>query len=325
MPPSDRAGDPAGCPSIDGVRRFVQRFPVGAFVVLALAASWAAWLPLLAQTQGWLPGRPLSALHLVGSLGPAVAAVTVVGLTGGRAALVRLGSRLVAWRDRRATWAFVLLVPPALLFVAAPAAALAGGGGLGSLDWGAFGRSTEFPGLPLPVYWLAELVFFGLGEEVGWRGFLQPHLERHRPPVAAAGLVSVVWALWHLPLFGITPSYRAMPLAGFLGFGMSIWVASWVFAWLLHAGRGSLMVVVVFHAWFDVVTTSPLGPEALPTGMGVAVTLVGLVVLRRLLRSPRPGSVPRAAPVAPPATLQDDSGPSSHETESSAYGPRRLG
>jgi hypothetical protein len=77
-----------------------------------------------------------------------------------------------------------------------------------------------------------------------------------------------------------------MPLIGFVGFALSIWVASWIFAWLLHVGRGSLLVVVVFHAWFDIVTNSPLGPSSLPTAMGAAVTLVGLVVLRRLLRLP---------------------------------------
>ncbi len=80
--------------------------------------------------------------------------------------------------------------------------------------------------------------------------------------VTSAGLVSLVWAAWHIPLFGITPSYRAMPIAGFLGFALSIWVASWIFAWLLHAGRESLMVV--------------------------GITLVGLVLLTRLLKQPAP-------------------------------------
>ncbi|MCW2704956.1 MAG: family intrarane metalloprotease [Blastococcus sp.] len=134
-----------------------------------------------------------------------------------------------------------------------------------------------------------------IGEELGWRGFLQPHLESRRQPVTAAGLVSLPWALWHLPLFGITPSYRAMPLIGFVWFAVSIWVASWIFAWLLHLGRGSLLVVVVFHAWFDIATDSPLGPSALPTAMGAAVTVVGPVVLRKLLRLPAGRQRPVAA------------------------------
>jgi membrane protease YdiL (CAAX protease family) len=179
-----------------------------------------------------------------------------------------------------------LVVPPTLLLLTAPLAAVVAGGSLGELNWAAFGTSTEFAGLPVVAYWVANLIFYGFGEEVGWRGFLQPRLELNRAPVAAAGLVSIPWALWHLPLFGITPSYRAMPLLGFLGFALSIWVASWIFAWLLHAGRGSLLVVVVFHAWFDIVTNSPLGPPLLPTVMGAAVTAVGFVVLHRLLKLP---------------------------------------
>jgi membrane protease YdiL (CAAX protease family) len=265
---------------------------VSAFVGLAFVISWAAWLPLLAQTHGWGASSPRPILHLVGGLGPSIAAVIVIGCLDGRRGLVELGHRLTSWRGRRQAWAFVLVVPPALLLLTAPLAAVVAGGSPDDMNWAAFGRSTEFAGLPVLTYWLANLIFFGLGEEVGWRGFLQPRLELRRTAVASAGLVSIPWALWHLPLFGVTPSYRAMPLLGFLGFALSIWVASWIFAWLLHVGGGSLLIVVVFHAWFDIVTNSPLGPPLLPTAMGAAVTVVGLVVLHRLLKLPRSSATP---------------------------------
>ena len=287
-----------GCPDdrvVTIVRRLgqeVQVRPVVAFVLLTFLFSWAAWLPLLAAVHGWLPMRPWSGLHLVGGLGPAAAAVVVVSLTQGLDGLRRLWSQLNAWRGRRAAWAFALLVPPALLVVAAPLSAWVSGSTPSALRWSAFGTSTEFASLPLTVWWIVNLVFYGFGEEVGWRGFLQPRLERRHSVVTAAGLVSLPWAAWHLPLFGITPSYRAMPLVGFIGFAASIWVASWIFAWLLHAGRGSLLVVVVFHAWFDIVTTSPLGPRALPSMMGAAITLLGLVLLCSMLRQPRLAGAP---------------------------------
>ncbi|MEO7943406.1 MAG: type II CAAX endopeptidase family protein [Marmoricola sp.] len=276
------------------VRRLTQQVrdrPTVAFVVLAFLFSWSAWLPLLAAVQGWLPMKPWSGLHLIGGLGPAAAAVVVLSLTQGRAGLRRLLGQLTAWRGRRAAWAFALLVPPVLLVFAAPLSALVAGSPLGGLRWSAFGTSTEFSSLPLAIWWIVNLVFYGFGEEVGWRGFLQPRLEGRHSVVTAAGLVSLPWAVWHLPLFGITPSYRAMPIVGFIGFAASIWVASWIFAWLLHLGRGSLLIVVVFHAWFDIVTTSPLGRRALPTMMGFAITILGLVVLRSMLRQPRSASI----------------------------------
>ena len=279
-----------------GLRERVRERPTTAFVVLAFLLSWAAWLPLLAAVQGWIPMRPWPGLHLLGGLGPAAAALVVVGVIEGRPGLRRLGRRLIAWRRRRRAWAFALLVPLLLLVVAAPLSALVSGSPPAELTWSAFGASAEFASLPLAVWWSVNLCFYGVGEEVGWRGFLQPWLERRHSVVTAAGLVSLAWAAWHLPLFGITPSYRAMPLVGFFGFAASIWVASWIFAWLLHAGRGSLLIVVVFHAWFDIVTTSPLGPKALPTVMGIGITLVGLVLLRSLLHQPPPGPTAVAVP-----------------------------
>jgi hypothetical protein len=71
------------------------------------------------------------------------------------------------------------------------------------------------------------------------------------------------------------------------------------------AGPGQLLIVAVFHAWFDIATTSPLGPELLPTVMGVGVTLIGLIVLRHLLRTSTVPPGPsrddgRPAPASPP-------------------------
>lgn len=269
-------------------REAVRARPATAFVAVTFVVTWSAWLPLLAAVQGWLPIRPWPGLHLLGALGPAVAAIVVTHCTRGPAGVRDLARRLVAWRGRGRAWAFALLVPPLLLVIAAPLAAWASGEGWASLRWSAFGSSTEFAVLPVAVWWIANLVFYGAGEELGWRGFLQPRLEERHSVLRAAGLVSLPWAAWHLPLFGITPSYRAMPLVGFVGFALSIWVASWIFAWLLHLGRGSLLVVAVFHSWFDIATTSPLGPAALPTTMGAAVTILGLVILRRMLRQPTP-------------------------------------
>jgi membrane protease YdiL (CAAX protease family) len=267
------------------MRACIARWPVTAYVLLTAGLTWSVWLPLLAQTQGWIGGSPRPVLHLLGSLGPAVAGIVVTAAVHGRARLADMARRVTAWRGRGRAWVFALGLPPLLLVVAAGVSALAGGQSLADLDWSELGRSAEFAVLPIGVYWLANLVCFGFGEEIGWRGFLQPQLEQRYPTVVAANVVAIVWAAWHLPLFGITPSYRAMPAIGFLGFAASIWVASWIFAWLSRLGRGSLLIVAVFHAWFDIATTSPLGPELLPTVMGAGVTLIGLVVLHHLLRT----------------------------------------
>jgi hypothetical protein len=106
--------------------------------------------------------------------------------------------------------------------------------------------------------------------------------------------VSVVWALWHVPLFAITRTYRAMPAVGFY---FSLLVASLVLAWLYLAGRASILVVAVFHAVFDIATTTPTTSSWLPILMGAAVTIAGLATIPYLLRARAPA---RSTAVAQP-------------------------
>jgi membrane protease YdiL (CAAX protease family) len=40
-----------------------------------------------------------------------------------------------------------------------------------------------------------------VGEELGWRGFLLPLLQRKASPVTSALVMSVLWSLWHSPSF----------------------------------------------------------------------------------------------------------------------------
>ena len=103
-------------------------------------------------------------------------------------------------------------------------------------------------------------------------------------------MVSVVWALWHLPLFAITSTYRAMPA---IGFYFSLLVGALVLAWLYLGRRGSILVVAVFHAVFDIATTTPTTVAYMPTLMGAAVTIVGLATIPYLARVRATGSAQR--------------------------------
>jgi uncharacterized protein len=152
-------------------------------------------------------------------------------------------------------------------------------------DLSRFGASTEYPALPLVVFWLVNLLFYGFGEEIGWRGFAQPTLGRRHSALRAALVVSVIWAAWHIPLFGITATYRAMPAVGFVGFFLSILAASLVLAWLYLRSRGSILVVTVFHAVFDIATTTPTTTALIPTVMGAVITVAALAVIPSLWRA----------------------------------------
>jgi membrane protease YdiL (CAAX protease family) len=147
-------------------------------------------------------------------------------------------------------------------------------------DLARFGASTEYPALPLVVFWLVNVLFYGFGSNMGWRGFAQPMFERRRSPLRAALVISVIWTAWHLPLFGITATYRAMPAAGFVGFFLSMVSGSLVLAWLYR--RGGILAAAVFHAVFDIATTTPTTTTLIPTVMGAAITVASLAVIPAL-------------------------------------------
>jgi hypothetical protein len=93
------------------VRAVAVRYPVGSFVVLAFVVSWAAWGPLLADRQGWVTWSASTYLHLLGALGPLVAAVVVTGLGRGWDGLGVLWSQATAWRGRGRWLALATLGP----------------------------------------------------------------------------------------------------------------------------------------------------------------------------------------------------------------------
>ena len=80
------------------------------------------------------------------------------------------------------------------------------------------------PALVLPVLFVMTLVItpfvnglFGLGEELGWRGYLLPKL-MVLGKLKAYLLLGIVWGLWHLPLILIGFTYPGQPVLGTLAF-----------------------------------------------------------------------------------------------------------
>jgi membrane protease YdiL (CAAX protease family) len=268
------------------IRASMVQHPVLVFTGLAYAISWVCWLPLLADRQDWVNWSASSYLHLLGGLGPAVAALVVTAVVAGRSGLADIWGRAVKWRGQL-KWLTLAVFGPLAVFAAAVLAARIVEGAWPDLS--RFGASTEYPLLPLAGFWVANLLFYGFGEEIGWRGFAQPTLQRRHSALGAAIIVSVIWAAWHLPLFGITATYRAMPAVGFVGFYFSILTASFLLTWLYLRSHGSILVVAAFHAAFDIATTTPTTTKLIPLLMGGLITLVGLSVIPGLARTRRTG------------------------------------
>jgi len=81
----------------------------------------------------------------------------------------------------------------------------------------------------------------GLFEEIGWRGFALPHLQRRYSALVSSLILGLVWSFWHFPnFFFFTPT----KLAVFVPMGI---VLSVIYTWVYNSTGGSSFAVVVLH------------------------------------------------------------------------------
>lgn len=280
-------------------RRLTGRHPVLVFFGLALLFSWAIWSPIVAFVRGWSGGAPsplLESLHLLGGLGPLLAAVVTLLLRDGRAAVRSwFGERL---RIRgRTGWILLGLAAPFVLLWVAGLVAGVGWQGPGLLDWWHVGNRWEYLRHRLG-YVAAEMLFFGLGEESGWRGFALPELQRRHAALTSALVVGLLWAAWHLPLFSFAQGLSGLSGLARAGWFFSILGGAVLLAWLFNASGGSTLAVAGFHGSLDVAMASRADQRVM-TLVGAALTLWAVLAAVLLVRwdRRRRASPPRAASV----------------------------
>jgi membrane protease YdiL (CAAX protease family) len=142
-----------------------------------------------------------------------------------------------------------------------------------------FGNSREFAQFSALGFLAYNIVSFGFGEEVGWRGFALPRLQTRHSALTASLWLTVGWALWHLPLFFYRPGYTGMGAAGIAGRFFSLLTGAILLTWLYNQSQGSILVVAIFHATVDVAFTSGIASPTVVNLAGALITLWGVVVL----------------------------------------------
>ena len=168
----------------------LRRRPIAAFVVLAFGISWVTFAlrPILTG-----PDEATPILTWILKFGPSLAGVIVAAWFGGTAGLVTLARGLLCWRVPLRFYVIALLGPTAVF------------GGVVALEVARRGGAEIALDLPEATRELGRLMairFFaggGLGEELGWRGFLLPQLQPLMGAMPASLWIGVVHGLWHLP------------------------------------------------------------------------------------------------------------------------------
>ncbi|NJN56388.1 MAG: CPBP family intramembrane metalloprotease [Leptolyngbyaceae cyanobacterium SL_5_9] len=141
-----------------------------------------------------------------------------------------------------------------------------------------FEHNSEYPKLSSGVYWAASIIFYGWGEEIGWRGVALPYLQTDQTTLAATVQLNLFWTLWHLPLFRFTPGLSQMGIAEVLGWYFSLLTEAILFTWLINSTHGSIFIAAIFHGTVDIAFVSPTSLMT-KTVLGALIALWGIAVL----------------------------------------------
>jgi membrane protease YdiL (CAAX protease family) len=262
------------------------------FVALAFGLSWAWLVPLVVDGQvvsagvGW-------PTHFPALLGPLLAAFVMTARQLGRRGGLDLLHRMVRVDVPVRWWLFA--VSPLLLLLLVLLVERISGQALP-----AAGQFAIFSGIPSgwgPLGVAGAILVMSFGEETGWRGYALPRLQQRHSPLVATVVLAAIWVLWHAPLFLLVDTYRSFTVAMLAAWIFGLCCGAVVLSWLYNRSGGSILLVAVWHATYNVIsgTDAATGLLAAASTTLVAALAITLVVLE--IRAARRGKASVLGPV----------------------------
>jgi membrane protease YdiL (CAAX protease family) len=233
------------------------------FFIVTFLLSWLIWVPLDMSHFGiafHIPESTSSIVRLLGVLMPAVSAILLTRIMGGRGATRALWARLVLWRVNWKWWLAAVVGQPLLLMLAAVFTNLLSGS-----------KVTPEPLVSAGAFIVnvVMLLIATLGEEIGWKGVALPSLQVKNSAVKSSGILGLMWAAWHIPFWLLLDSFDQFGI-GYLGLNfLFVLPLTFYITWFFNHSQQSLLLPVMLHLTFNIVNTI-----LLPVTLNVTAFLV---------------------------------------------------
>lgn len=228
-------------------RYSTQRYSIALFFILAFLLGGGV-IYLVAQEV--IP----SELFLLAALSSSVAGIIMTAIEDGKEGLRLMWHRLLTWRVKIGYWLFVLIFLLLAFMLGSAINPLFNGDPIG------FSHMQPILGF-IPLF-IVFVIIAGIGEELGWTGFLTPRLQSRYSALTASLFRAVLVCIWHLPLFIYSspgsPAFADLHYSGWisqLGLFQSLAVFTFLFlipwsifsTWIFNNTKGSLLLVAVLH------------------------------------------------------------------------------
>jgi membrane protease YdiL (CAAX protease family) len=247
-----------------------KKYELFGFFLLANLFSWVVGISLALEAQGKGNAAIPFSMHYLYAFGPTIAAIIMTWLLSGAEGIKELFGRILKWRVKLIWW--VIAFSPLWLFglIVIVQQIITGEW----LDLSLLGQVNFLPQLNLGVALVLWVLTFGLGEEIGWRGYALPRMQKNRSAMSATLILTVLWALWHWPMF-----FYVLDISIVFGWLISLTAGTIVFTWLYNSSQGSVLMLILWHGCFDFITASKAGEGLAAIIMSAIVMAWALVVV----------------------------------------------
>ena len=253
------------------MRSFLKRHSLIVGLALMFLYTWTIDL----SNSGVLPFKVPFFVAITLGWGFIFLSLLMTWLTLGKGEMVKLFKRYFIWRVDWKWWMVAFLLLPALRFASVLLT-----------SWltrvpADFSHPMIRDVVPLDAPLLALILPWMLfeiltnGEEMGWRGYVLPRLQAKYNALVSSLIVGVIWSVWHLPKF------FGSGLSGersFVWFTVAHLALAVLYTWLYNNTRGSLLLVVLFHATENTAGVFLPVQFAVPGGILENLTIVLYVV-----------------------------------------------
>jgi membrane protease YdiL (CAAX protease family) len=195
-----------------------------------------------------------SEMAITSALSASVAGVIMIAIEDGRPGLKLLMRRLTIWRVGLWYWVLAVFLLAVIAILGLLLNPIFGGE--------AFSLNRLQPAFPFIPMFLVFFLLAGLGQELGWTGYLLPRLQVRYNAFVASLIRALIVLIWHFPLLiysMIDPTaFPQFPYGGWIveyGFApallamFSLFILPWsiLFTWMFNSTKGSILLVSVLH------------------------------------------------------------------------------
>ena len=235
--------------------------PAAVPTILQIVCAWSPTFAFLILFRKLFPGQSLKTF-LKQQFAPKVAVSQVLGIIGLQL-LVLVCVAVAMALSQRVSFLSVWNITPSVIF-------------LGFLN---------------------ALIRGPLGEELGWRGYAQNHLQKRYSPLVASLIVGVVWGFWHTPLWIVTSGYAGIELLEYAGLFVVGLIAISVIMTFFYGKTKNLILPILIHLLLNYLGSLVNG-DGLQTMLYTSLFYVIVAVILVLAAPKRFLQQPEAAAVA---------------------------